>query len=145
MNKDSKNLCPCCSGKTYDACCKPFHQGALPENALQLMRSRYSAYVLNFRDYIIATTHPENPQYMQNTFIWKRSISLFSKKSTFHKLEIIDFKEEKTSATVTFTAYISQDDCEATFTEKSHFEKVGNKWLYHSGKITQGRNAHPAK
>jgi len=57
------NFCPCCSLREYDLCCKPFHEGVLPENALQLMRSRYAAYVLNMPDYIVATTHPASPQF----------------------------------------------------------------------------------
>lgn len=136
-----KKSCPCSSGKTYDNCCKPFHKGARPENALQLMRSRYSAYALNIADYIIATTHPENPNYTEDKINWRRNISEFSEKTRFHNLEIIDFQEDKTSATVTFTAYLSQNSRDATFTEKSYFEKVGNQWLYHSGQFTQGSHS----
>lgn len=130
------NSCPCCSGKSYDECCKLFHEGAMPENALQLMRSRYSAYVLNLPDYIVATTHPANPHYSENKFSWKRSISQFSRNSSFEKLEILDFKENKTEATVTFTAHLSQGNRDATFTEKSYFEKKDNQWLYLDGQLT---------
>lgn len=132
---DLINPCPCCSMKEYDNCCKRFHEGSLPENALQLMRSRYSAYVLNIPDYIIATTHPANPQYSEDKFSWKRSISQFSRISSFHKLEILDFKENKALATVTFTAYLSQEAHEATFTERSFFEKINNRWLYRDGQL----------
>lgn len=124
--------------KEYDNCCKLFHEGAIPENALQLMRSRYSAYVLNIPEYIIATTHPASPQYSENKFSWKRSISQFSRSSSFHKLEILDFKENKALATVTFTAYLSQESHEATFTERSYFEKISNRWLYRGGQLAQG-------
>lgn len=135
---DLENRCPCCSGKEYDKCCKPFHEGNLPENALQLMRSRYSAYVLNIPDYIVATTHPANPHYSEDKFSWKRSISEFSKNSSFNKLEILDFKEKDTLATVTFTAYVFQGTHDATFTEKSYFEKMNGRWLYRSGQLTSG-------
>lgn len=135
---DLTNPCPCCSMKEYDHCCKLFHDGSIPENALQLMRSRYSAYVLNISDYIIATTHPASPQYSENKFSWKRSISQFSRSSSFHKLEILDFKENNTLATVTFTAFLSQGSHDATFTEKSYFEKINNRWLYRGGQLAQG-------
>ena len=102
------------------------------------MRSRYSAYVLNLPDYIVATTHPASPQYSENKFSWKRSISKFSTNSLFEKLKILDFKENKTVATVTFTAYLSQDNLDATFTERSYFEKKGNQWLYRGGQLAQG-------
>lgn len=124
--------------KEYDNCCKLFHDGIIPENALLLMRSRYSAYVLDIPDYIIATTHPASPQYSENKFSWKRNISQFSRSSSFHKLEILDFKENKASATVTFTAYLSQESHDATFTERSYFEKINNRWLYRGGQLAQG-------
>lgn len=133
-----ENPCPCSSGDEYDKCCKPFHEGKMPENALQLMRSRYSAYVLNIPDYIVATTHPASPQYCENKFSWKRNISQFSRSSCFHKLEILDFKEKDTLATVTFTAYVSQDTHNATFTERSYFEKVKHRWLYRGGQLVEG-------
>lgn len=132
------NPCPCCSGKEYDACCKPFHQGALPENALLLMRSRYSAYAFNLPDYIIATTHPASPQYSENIFSWKRALTQFSRNSVFQKLDLLDFKEQGTLATVTFTAHISQNDRDATFTERSYFEKSKGRWMYRGGQLTEG-------
>src|ERR1700733_13250155 len=116
------NPCPCGSHKEYEQCCGIFHKGGKPENALQLMRSRYSAFVLNLPDYIIATTHPASPQYSDNKFSWRRAISQFCQNSYFHNLEILDFKERNTIATVTFTVYLSQKGQDATFTEHSFFE-----------------------
>ena len=130
--------CPCCSGHLYAQCCKSLHDGSLPKDALQLMRSRYSAYVLNLPDYIVATTHPASPQYSENKFSWKRSISQFSKTSSFQKLEILNFKESGTLATVTFIAHLSQDGSDASFTEHSYFEKIKDKWFYRIGRLVQG-------
>jgi SEC-C motif-containing protein len=54
------SLCPCQSRETYAACCQPFHLGqAKPDTALQLMRSRYSAYFFRLADYLVSTTHPD--------------------------------------------------------------------------------------
>lgn len=136
---DTRNLCPCCSGKEYTECCKLFHTGKLPAHALDLMRSRYSAYVLDLPDYIVNTTHPGSPQYMENKFSWKRKISQFSKNSSFLKLEVLDFKERDKLATVTFIAHILQAGQDVTFTEKSYFEKLGEKWFYRSGELSDGR------
>ncbi|MFV0340845.1 MAG: peptide deformylase [Parachlamydiaceae bacterium] len=132
------SICPCGSGESYENCCKRFHDGKTPENAELLMRSRYSAYVLNLPDYIVATTHPACPQYSDNFFGWKRSISQFSKNSQFQKLHVRDFKERGTLATVTFTAEILQGEQNATFTERSYFEKKGERWLYLGGQIEEG-------
>lgn len=132
------NPCPCDSNKEYGQCCKIFHDGKLPENALQLMRSRYSAFVLNIPEYIIKTTHPASPQYSENKFMWKRSISQFSQHSSFEKLEVLDFKENNRVATVTFTAHILQGERDATFTERSYFEKINDRWFYRSGELAKG-------
>jgi len=133
-----RRQCPCSSGKDYEVCCKKYHQGAVPENALVLMRSRYSAYAFNLPEYIIATTHPASPQYSDNMFIWKRSISRFALNTVFHKLEVLDFKESAHMAQVVFTAFISQGGQEATFTERSYFDKVHERWLYRGGNLSQG-------
>lgn len=133
-----KKICPCFSDKEYDVCCKPFHQGSIPENALLLMRSRYSAYVLNIPEYIIETTHPASPQYSDNKFWWKKNITQFARNSSFQNLKILDFKEKSSLAVITFTAYMSQDGHDATFTEKSYFEKNKNRWLYRGGQLVQG-------
>ena len=120
-------LCPCSSGDQYQDCCQPFHEGRLPETALQLMRSRYSAYSLDLPDYIIETTHPQNPHYHSKS----EDIRQFSKVTTFQKLEIHD----ATKTTVIFTAHLFQGGRDATFTEKSTFEKVDGRWLYLSGEF----------
>lgn len=130
----NEDLCPCFSGKAYAVCCKPLHEGAWPENALQLMRSRFSAYALNLPTYIIATTHPSSPLYETDLPAWKRKITAFSKNTSFLNLEILSFEENEMTATVTFTAYLSQGAHDATFTEKSHFEKLSGRWLYHSAR-----------
>ena len=50
--------CPCGSGKAYAACCGRFiDQGALPETAEQLMRSRYTAFFLVNEPYLLASWH----------------------------------------------------------------------------------------
>lgn len=53
----SAQPCPC-GGERYDRCCGPFHAGAPAPDAARLMRSRYSAYVMELGDYLLATWHP---------------------------------------------------------------------------------------
>jgi SEC-C motif domain protein len=50
-------ICPCGNG-AYASCCGALHAGATAPDALALMRSRYSAYVLRLADYLLATWHP---------------------------------------------------------------------------------------
>ncbi len=50
--------CPCGTGRRYAECCGRFHRGAVPQRADELMRSRYSAYVLRLEQYLLDTWHP---------------------------------------------------------------------------------------
>lgn len=129
-------MCPCGTGNTYETCCKPFHQGQLPDNALKLMRSRYSAYALCLPKYIISTTHPANSQYCHDLDQWSQEISEFSEHTEFKKLEIIDFQDGEQFATVTFVAHLVQNKKDASFREKSSFEKIKGKWLYLAGQLS---------
>src|SRR3569833_605876 len=57
--------CPC-GGKAYAQCCGRFiEQGQIPQTAAELMRSRYTAYVMRNDDYLLATwqasTRPPPP------------------------------------------------------------------------------------
>ena len=52
--------CPCGTGRPYAACCGRYHAGPqhlLAPDAESLMRSRYSAFVLGLRDYLLDTWH----------------------------------------------------------------------------------------
>jgi SEC-C motif domain protein len=53
--------CPCGHPLPYAACCGRWHDGPLQHqapDAQALMRSRYSAFVLERADYLLATWHP---------------------------------------------------------------------------------------
>ena len=55
---NAARACPCGLGPPYAACCGRYHAGPLPApDAVALMRSRYSAYVLGLADYLLATWH----------------------------------------------------------------------------------------
>jgi uncharacterized protein YchJ len=125
--------CPCGSGKIYANCCKKYHDGALPENALKLMKARYSAFAKNQLKFLYATLHPNlrPPTYEEYT----RGIR---NKAHYRRLIIRDFQDGETDATVTFTAYITADGKDATFTELSEFEKVNGQWLYKRGTCLPG-------
>lgn len=138
MKKESEEVlpCPCKSSSPYANCCKPFHQGLLPDNALKLMRSRYSAYALCLPEYIIQTTHPANPQFNSDIARWAQNITDFCLNTQFVGLEILQFQEDHHLATVTFVAHLTQDNKDVSFTEKSYFEKKEGKWLYLSGAVS---------
>jgi SEC-C motif-containing protein len=125
--------CPCHSGEKYKNCCFPYHRGILASNAQKLMRSRYSAYALGLADYIMATTHPDNPDYTEQKESWRESILNFSQTSRFIRLKISDFIDGEDEAFVTFEAILDH----GILKEKSRFLKVDGKWLYESGEFRE--------
>lgn len=137
--KEIPIACPCGTKNPYDVCCKPFHEGRLPENALKLMRARYSAYARNIPDYIMQTTHPASPQFGDDSAQWACKIADFCSHTKFKQLEVLDFQEQGDFAAVTFFACLIQGGRDASFTERSYFEKRKGKWLYRNGQLIQGR------
>jgi SEC-C motif domain protein len=123
--------CPCHSGKLYQECCAPYHLGGNPPNALLLMRSRYSAYALGKIDYILKTTHPQN---INNPP--KKQIKAFCDHTKFEGLTILSVEEKEPYAYVTFRAHLSQGGQDLSFTEKSEFAKIDDRWLYLKGEKT---------
>lgn len=134
--------CPCGSNLSYQNCCQRYHLGMVPENALVLMRSRYSAYALHLADYLMQTTHFSNPSFTEDKNKWRKKILHFSERTEFIKLEILDFISGNQEAFVTFIAYLQQNKRDASFGEKSRFEKIEDRWLYCDGKIFHLPSSH---
>lgn len=128
--------CPCGSGKRYKSCCGPFHGGKFANNALQLMRSRYSAYALHLAGYIMATTHPAHPDQKRPRDEWESEIRHFAQRTKFLRLEILNFVGGEEVAFVTFIAHLEQEGKKIAFKEKSRFEKVDGRWYYESGTVS---------
>lgn len=133
MKISANTLCPCHSKKKYKKCCKIFHEGINPKTAEQLMRSRFCAYSLNNAEYIIKTTHQNNQDYSLDINTWKNDISSFCENTDFVRLEILEIIQGDDESYVTFKAILKQDNLDSSFTEKSRFLKVENKWLYVDG------------
>jgi len=127
------DLCPCGSTKKYKKCCKPFHDGQIPKSAEELMKSRFSAYALSKADYIMETTHPLNPDFAENSQSWKKDIMNFCDYTDFVNLEVYETQEGEDESFVTFKAILTQDNLDASFSEKSRFLKVNGKWFYIDG------------
>jgi SEC-C motif-containing protein len=128
--------CPCRSGKKYKRCCKIYHDSkALPKNALLLMRSRYSAFALGLSRYVIETTHPNHEDGALQLDERLAAINDFCSATKFQNLQIIAFDTSDEYASVTFFAKLSNNGGDASFKEKSYFEKLEGKWYYLRGEI----------
>ncbi|HZR36863.1 MAG TPA: YchJ family metal-binding protein [Nevskia sp.] len=58
MKRKAEARCPCGSGNALEDCCARWHRTLQAPTAEALMRSRYSAYVLENEPYLLATWHP---------------------------------------------------------------------------------------
>ncbi|MCH1430486.1 MAG: SEC-C domain-containing protein [Chlamydiales bacterium] len=127
--------CPCDSGNTYEDCCSPHHKGKCCKTALQLMRSRYSAYAMGLPLYIIETTHPDNDSFKKDRFLWLQEVQDFCSATEFIALKVLSSKEIGHEAWVHFQASLEQDGNEFTLDEKSYFQKEGENWRYLNGEV----------
>lgn len=118
--------CYCGSDKSFENCCKPFIKGIqFPKTPEQLMRSRYSAYVLQNANYLMATT-----QISQRKYYSISEILQWSKSNTWLKLEVITAHENS----VEFKAYYLDEKLQAqVHHEHSTFKLENEKWFYVDG------------
>jgi SEC-C motif-containing protein len=136
MAKYSVNdKCPCGSNLKYKKCCANFHKGKIASTALELMKSRYSAYVLKDVKYIINTTDVNNPDYTLDTISWAKDIEEFCINSDFKSLRILEFNDGDNISYVKFYVNLYIHGVDQSFTEKSKFVKINNKWLYVNGEF----------
>ena len=119
---DGSSPCACGSGATYSACCEPYHIGkAFPPTPAKTVRSRFSALHYKIVNYMVATTHPSNKEYVaeeqkSKRKVWGKDLKNFSEEYVFEKL-IFDNEErddgavasgEVLEATVSFTAKLQR-------------------------------------
>ena len=120
--------CFCCSENTFENCCETFILGIKnPENCLQLMRSRYSAYATQNADYLLATTYISERKHYSKTEILDWATS-----NIWQRLEIISFSE----TTVEFKAfYLESKNKLNIHHEYSNFKLENGFWFYVDGKF----------
>ncbi len=117
--------CPCGRGLAYAGCCGRWHAGPLhlqapdPES---LMRSRYCAFVLDLRGYLMDTWHPDHrPQGIEPPEAGLRWLGLEVRSA---RLCGPDRGE------VSFVARSKLGGRAHRLAERSGFERVGGRWLY---------------
>jgi SEC-C motif-containing protein len=145
MVSSQTGACPCGSGRAYEACCGPLINGtghaATPED---LMRSRYSAYVLQKIPYLARTLHPSQ----RNDFD-EDGAARWSRESRWLGLEIISasgLAPGDQTGTVEFKVHYTRDGTTQVHHESSEFRRLDGTWYFYDGKpvgIPQVRRAAP--
>lgn len=131
MKIQANDACPCGSGQKFKRCCRAAHRGEAPGAPSDLVRARYSAYVVGDVAFIQASTHPAAGQYRADRQQWAREILEFSRSTRFEGLEILDAAEEEEQAEVTFVARLRDlEGNDVSFQERSQFRRHNGAWLY---------------
>jgi SEC-C motif-containing protein len=122
------NPCFCCSDIPFSECCEPIlqdHAKALtPE---MLMRSRYTAYVLENESYLLATWAPSTRP---------AALSLEENRVKWLKLTILSSSEDRlvdNTGKVEFSANFLQEDQLCKLHETSNFRRDAGLWYYVDG------------
>jgi SEC-C motif-containing protein len=95
------------------------------------MRARYAAYALGNVRFILQTERPNPPRSAKEQAAQRHSLKQFCQNTQFLGLEILDEAMlDGKQATVTFRATLLQGGQDASFTEKSLFERKNGRWVY---------------
>lgn len=132
-------LCPCGSGLEYSLCCQPYiSTDTLAPTPSQLMRSRYSAYVMQDADYLVATWYPQT----RSTSL-KSDISGSFASTRWLGLTVYETAvgRDENEGFVSFVARFEEQGAESAVIERSRFLKENGQWYYVDGARPQfGRN-----
>ena len=120
--------CPCGRPLAYADCCGALHDGTrLAATAEDLMRSRYSAYVRDRRDYLLASWHPSTrPAELPPPEPGLRWLGLEVK---------CHVPVDADHATVEFAARSKLGGRAQRLHEVSRFVREGGRWYYVDGEL----------
>lgn len=132
---DRNTICYCGSQKLYKECCYPFISGNLkPETPEQLMRSRYSAFLIKDIEYLISTHHPSKRQLNEREVLMQ----------TIHETHWLGLKILKTDKSqinqgigyVEFAAFYKNNEIKQLH-ENSKFIYENGQWYYLNGVLLE--------
>lgn len=132
--------CHCGDERGYEMCCGRFIDGREhAPDAVALMRSRYSAYVLGAGEYLVETTVPQRRVAADAELIREHAAQ-----TTWLGLQVLSSAQHENDATVEFKAfYKDADGAMRVHHEKSLFVKQDGRWYYDEGTLYEasvGRN-----
>ena len=136
MKPSAHAPCPCGRELKLKQCCGSIHQGR-PPSPTELVRARYTAFVLGKVRFIIDTTHPSAPHYQADRGAWRAELQEYCRRVTFEGLELHghEIDEARGEAWVTFTVGMRMGGVDAGFSERSRFRRDGNRWRYVDGEL----------
>jgi SEC-C motif-containing protein len=133
--------CPC-GGPSLATCCGPRLDGSAPaETAEQLMRSRYTAYVVGDLDHVVATHDPDT-----RATVDRDAATAWSRQSQWLGLDVLATEAGgagDATGVVEFVARFALGGRPQHHHERSRFKKVdegaGPRWMYVDGETLKAR------
>lgn len=121
--------CPCGSSAVFGSCCAPFHRGAAADSPEQLMRSRYSAFVVGNARYLSETWHPRT----------RPDDLTLDPDQEWEGLEVLASSHDGADAgTVVFRARWRHGRAHGLLRETSRFVRARERWYYLDGDVDDG-------
>ncbi|MDH5673153.1 MAG: YchJ family metal-binding protein [Myxococcales bacterium] len=128
--------CPCSSAKPYAGCCQPLHTGErAPADAVELMRSRFSAVSLGLGDYLWSTLHSQHEARANGQEAYQQAMERGRSGVRYKKLHILDQRPADTDgiAQVLFHAEITRLRRDHSVVELSSFVEEEGRLRYITG------------
>jgi len=117
-----------CGGAAYAECCGRFiSRAAMPQTAVELMRSRYTAYALRDDAYLHATWHPST----------RPSMPITEAGTKWLGLEVREHAQDGDAAAVEFVARYKIDGRARRLHETSRFVRQDHRWFYVDGSFPE--------
>lgn len=123
-------LCYCCSKLEFAECCQGHLANLSASNPEQLMRSRFSAYVLENYKYILATYAPAQAKELSI-----KALRDSAANTRWLQLEILKSSETSDEGSVEFVATYHVDNEFFEMHELSSFIKEDGRWFYTTGEM----------
>jgi SEC-C motif-containing protein len=128
--------CPCGSKKLFATCCEPFLSGTkAPLSPLELMRSRFSAYVNQDVDYLLHTWDPSTRP---------KSVDM-AQSPQWLDLQIIKSSCHGNCGVVEFKATYLRGNTIEVLHETSRFMLKQHHWFYVDGDLHEPQAGKPGR
>jgi len=130
--KQKDVMCPC-GGGVYAQCCGRFiADGEVPQTAVEMMRSRYTAYVLRDEKYLQATWYERS----------RPDIKVVAEDEGLKwlGLEVRKHQQTDAEAAVEFVARYKVGGKAERLHEVSRFLREGGRWFYVDGSFPNEKN-----
>jgi SEC-C motif-containing protein len=118
----------------YPECCRLLITGEKPaDTAEQLMRARYSAYVMKELDYIRTSLHPEHRSDFD-----EKSSRAWAERAQWHGMAVQKTTgggPDDSDGQVEFTVSFTENGVKQDHHELSDFRKKDGLWYFVSGKV----------